>query len=102
VLLQDGSVFQLNDHSRVRVNLTESTRHVLVESGEVFFEVSPDFRRPFDVQAGTAKFIAKGTAFSVRKDEDGKVETTVTHGIVCCQTLSDRATTFPLTGTITS
>ena len=82
MLLQDGSVFQLNDHSRVRVNLTESTRHVLVESGEVFFEVSPDFRRPFDVQAGTAKFIAKGTAFSVRKDEDGKVETTVTHGIV--------------------
>ena len=82
VLLQDGSVFQLNDHSRVRVNLTESTRHVLVESGEVFFEVNPDIQRPFDVQAGTAGFIAKGTAFSVRKDENGEVETTVVDGIV--------------------
>lgn len=82
VLLRDGSVFQLNDRSRVRVNLTDSTRYVWVDSGEVFFDVSPDAQRPFDVQVGTTRLIAKGTAFSVRKDDTGEVETTVRHGLV--------------------
>jgi transmembrane sensor len=75
-------VFQLNDRSRVRVNLTDSTRYVWVDSGEVFFDVSPDAQRPFDVQVGTTRLIAKGTAFSVRKDDTGEVETTVRHGLV--------------------
>lgn len=82
VSLPDGSVLQLNDRSQARVNLTESTRRVVLESGEVFLDVSPDVLRPFNVQAGTARFIAKGTAFSVRKDVDGDIETTVRHGSV--------------------
>lgn len=82
VSLPDGSVVQLNNRSQVRVNFTDSTRRVVLESGEVFLDVSPDVLRPFDVQAGTARLIAKGTAFSVRKDDDGDIETTVRHGSV--------------------
>ena len=80
--LRDGSVFQLNSRSRLRVNFTESTRGIVLDSGEVFFDVSHDAVRPFDVQAGVVKLSAKGTAFSVKKRDDGAIETTVRQGTV--------------------
>jgi ferric-dicitrate binding protein FerR (iron transport regulator) len=82
VPLKDGSVAQMNTRAQMRVNLTGSVRQVVLDSGEVFFDVSPDASRPFDVKAGPVKIRAIGTAFSVRKNEDGQVEAAVRHGVV--------------------
>lgn len=80
--LGDGSVFQLNDHARMRVNFTDAARRIVLDGGEAYFDVSPDVLRSFDVEAGNVKLVAKGTAFSVTKDDEGQVQTTVKRGVV--------------------
>ena len=82
VRLRDGSVLQLNSSSRVSVNVTGSTRRVVLDSGEALFDVRPDSSRAFDVEVGVLKVVAKGTSFAVRKVDDNEIETLVNHGRV--------------------
>jgi ferric-dicitrate binding protein FerR (iron transport regulator) len=89
IRLADGSVAQLNGRSRMWVRLSDSARQIVLDNGEVFFDVSPDPTRPFDVKAGSVKVHATGTAFAVRKDDDGQVEAAVRHGVVELQPTGD-------------
>jgi len=89
VRLDDGSVAQLNNHSQMRVSLTQSERRIVLDDGEAFFDVSPDAARPFDVQAGIATVRAKGTAFSLRREDDGEIQATVKHGSIEVKPVAD-------------
>lgn len=67
-MLQDGSRLELNTDSRVSVRQTDELRRVKLNRGEAYFNVSPDARRPFLVEAGDYSIAASDSAFSVYRD----------------------------------
>jgi transmembrane sensor len=69
IVLDDGSVVNLNTNSLMRVQLTPELRHIVLERGEALFKVAHDKNRPFDVDAGDTTVRAVGTEFSVRVRE---------------------------------
>jgi transmembrane sensor len=71
VPLADGSVVAVNTASEVVVALTSDTRRLMLAKGEAWFKVAPDTRRPFLVEAGAVRVQALGTAFSVRRQDNG-------------------------------
>ncbi len=66
VVLDDGSRMLMNTDTRLRVDFAAAQRTVEVSSGEAFFEVAKDARRPFVVRIAGSEVVAVGTAFSVR------------------------------------
>jgi len=72
VSLPDGSVVHLDAGSAIAVDYAEADRRVTLLSGQAFFEVTRDGRRPFSVLAGDVAVVVTGTAFSV-----GKTATTI-------------------------
>ena len=81
VALPDGSSFDLNTNSRVRVDYSARTRVIHLDRGEAFFTVAHDTHRPFWVRAGDSWVRAVGTAFNVYIRPNG-VEVTVSEGTV--------------------
>jgi transmembrane sensor len=79
--LADGSVTAINTETEVGVALTPQLRRLVVAKGEAWFQVAKDPSRPFVVEAGDARVEALGTAFSVRRRDDG-AEVLVTDGAV--------------------
>lgn len=79
--MSDGSIAAINTESAIRVAMTEQQRNVELVRGEVWFKVAKNPERPFVVTAGDARVQAVGTAFSVRRHEDG-AEVLVTEGTV--------------------
>lgn len=78
--LPDGSRVQVNTGSKIAANFTDQGREIHL-TGESFFSVKPDARRPFTVRAGPVVVHAVGTAFSVREHAEA-VEVLVTEGRV--------------------
>lgn len=72
IVLDDGSIINLNTNSMIRVQLTAELRHIVLERGEALFKVARDKSRPFDVEAGSTIVRAVGTEFSVRVREAGE------------------------------
>lgn len=81
VRLSDGSLVAVNTASEVVVELTSSTRTLILATGEAWFKVARDSSRPFVVEAGPVRVRAVGTAFSVRRS-DNSAAVLVTEGIV--------------------
>ena len=79
--LADGSIATIDTSSALRVVLADDSRRIALDKGQAFFQVAKDRKRPFIVDAGIAQARALGTAFSVRRTEDG-VQVAVTEGIV--------------------
>jgi len=79
--LADGSILHLAADSAVDIEFTERQRTVRLLSGEAFFQVAPNSKRPFVVLAGDTQTRALGTAFNVSLFEDD-VYVGVTHGRV--------------------
>jgi transmembrane sensor len=69
-VLPDGSKVELGAGSRITTQYSNRTRGVTVDSGEAFFSVKKDARRPFIVTVGDLRVIAVGTAFNVRRADD--------------------------------
>jgi transmembrane sensor len=69
IVLDDGSIINLNTNSMIRVQLTTELRYIVLERGEALFKVAHDKARPFDVEAGSTIVRAVGTEFSVRVRE---------------------------------
>jgi transmembrane sensor len=86
VPLVDGSVMTINSGTELQVRIAKRAREVELAQGEAWFEVAKDAARPFVVASGKVRAKAIGTAFSVRKRENG-VEVLVTEGVV--ETWSD-------------
>lgn len=68
--LDDGSQVTLAAQSGVAVRFEGGSRRVVLDHGEVFFEVAHDSDRPFTVVAGDAEIRVTGTQFDVRKVGD--------------------------------
>lgn len=70
VTLPDGSEMLLNTASAVALDFADGRRRVRLLAGEAFFDVRPDADHPFAVTARFSKTTVKGTAFSVRSEDD--------------------------------
>lgn len=79
--LADGSTATINTQSEIAIALKKSNRIVRIERGEAWFQVAHDQARPFIVEAGRIRVQAIGTAFSVRRREEG-ADVLVTEGVV--------------------
>lgn len=82
ILLEDGSVIDLNADSEIGVRITGAHRRISMRRGEARFKVAHDARRPFDVLGGGRKVRAVGTEFLVRLTDSGRAEVLVTEGRV--------------------
>lgn len=81
IMLSEGTKVLLGAQSTISVSFTDEARNVVVDSGEVFFTVTPDKTWPFVVRAGARTITAIGTAFNVANLQ-GRVVVTVAEGSV--------------------
>lgn len=81
VPLADGSSTAINTASEIEITLSKGRRDVRLARGEAWFKVAKDPSRPFVVEAGGVRVRAIGTAFSVRRREEG-VDVLVSEGTV--------------------
>lgn len=81
IVLDDGSIIDLNTDSDVRVRLRGDRREVRLVRGEGRFQVAHDKQRPFTVAAADTAVRAVGTAFTVRV-RDQRVDVLVSEGKV--------------------
>ena len=81
IVLEDGSVIELNAGAKVEVRFTPEERRVQLVQGEAHFSVAKNPARPFIVSAAKFAVRAVGTAFSVAVDRDA-VSVLVTEGKV--------------------
>ncbi len=81
VPLADRSLAAINTDSRIDVAMSPRRRDIHLVKGEAWFEVAKNPDAPFVVSAGDIRVRAVGTAFSVRRHDDG-ADVLVTEGIV--------------------
>jgi transmembrane sensor len=86
IVLEDGSVIDLNTNSDLRVRLADGRREVRLLRGEARFQVAHDARRPFTVEAAGTAVRAVGTSFSVRVHDSRQVDVLVAEGEVAVAT----------------
>ena len=84
LMLDDGSMIDMNTQSTLRVAYTDTTRDVQLEQGEALFTVAKDSDRPFIVASEHATVRAIGTQFNVQQ-RDGEVRVTVLEGRVAVE-----------------
>ena len=88
LVLDDGSLLQLNTSTSVTVRFTDEAREIVLLSGEAMFNVKKDPARPFRVQSGQVQVEAIGTRFNVyRQAEETRV--TVIEGRVAVGSSGD-------------
>lgn len=63
--LEDGSVLHLAPESAIDLRFTTEGRNVALLAGDAFFEVTPNAKRPFVVEAEGLEARVLGTAFGV-------------------------------------
>ena len=79
VVLNDGSVLQVDPETRLRVKFGSQARLVFLEQGRVLFHVAKSAQRPFLVNVDGTTIRAVGTAFGVEQFDHG-VTVTVAEG----------------------
>ena len=84
IVLDDGSVMQLNTNSAVAVQFSASAREIALTRGEAIFDVKEDPARPFRVRSGAVTVEAIGTRFNVYRHA-GEVRVTVIEGRVAVE-----------------
>ncbi|MCK9206964.1 MAG: FecR domain-containing protein [Salinivirgaceae bacterium] len=94
--LPDGSKVWLNSNSHLKYPLVFTGDERLVQlEGEAYFEVAPDKKHPFIVDAGNINIQAIGTSFNISAyQSDFKLETALTEGKVNVYQESDHGRRF--------
>lgn len=87
--LQDGTRIFMDSNTRLVVQYEKARREVRLESGQAFFEVTRNPRRPFFVRAGGHLIRDLGTQFDVRSDAQG-LAVTLVEGKVTVSPISAR------------
>ncbi len=82
VQLVDGSRVTLWPGTAFSTDFENGARHISLARGEVYFDVRHDPAHPFVVSSGNGLVRVLGTAFSVRRQDDGEVTVTVARGRV--------------------
>jgi transmembrane sensor len=77
VVLDDGSLVQVDPETRLRVKYSTSVRTVFLEHGRALFHVAKNPNRPFFVHAEDTVVRAVGTAFGVERQSQDVVVTVV-------------------------
>ena len=77
VVLDDGSVVNMNTRSALKVRFTQDSRLVELTTGEAIFDVHKDVNRPFRVKSGSTVVEAIGTRFNVYRQDEQTVITVV-------------------------
>jgi transmembrane sensor len=75
-------VITLNTDTELAVEFDGAVRRIRLERGQVFFSVTPDPQRPFEVFAHDGIVRAVGTSFDVALDDANQVTVTVLEGTV--------------------
>jgi transmembrane sensor len=73
ITLDDGSVVDINSHSKIRVRYSATERDVELLEGQALFRVAKNASRPFWVSSATTRVRAVGTEFDVYKRRSGTV-----------------------------
>jgi transmembrane sensor len=87
VRLADGTRVELNTNTRLHADVNDASRTVMLDSGEAYFDVVHDAKRPFTVYAGNRRITDIGTKFSVFRNGDD-VRVTVREGKVRIEVLN--------------
>jgi transmembrane sensor len=77
ITLEDGSVVDINSHSKIRVRFSARERDVDLLEGQALFHVAKNPARPFFVNSVTTQVRAVGTEFDVYQKRGGTVVTVV-------------------------
>lgn len=96
VQLSDGTRMELNTDTRLHAEVTAAARTVTLDSGEAYFEVVHDAKRPFIVYAGPRRITDLGTKFSVFRNGND-VRVTVREGQVRVDQIGSPAVATPVT-----
>jgi transmembrane sensor len=88
VRLADGTQVELNTNTRLHADVSDAGRIVMLDSGEAYFDVVHDDKRPFTVYAGNRRITDIGTKFSVFRNGDD-VRVTVREGKVKVEILNE-------------
>lgn len=84
LVLEDGSVIDMNTQSILHVALTDEYRNIKLDQGEALFTVAKDRDRPFIVESEFASVRAIGTQFNVQH-RSGETLVTVLEGRVAVE-----------------
>ncbi|CCH47809.1 FecR family protein [Pseudodesulfovibrio piezophilus] len=79
--LADGSRITLGADTSVKVTFTRTSRHIQMSTGEAFYEVAKDPKRPFIVVSGEHQITVHGTIFDVRHNTQ-RIQVAVREGVV--------------------
>jgi transmembrane sensor len=90
ITLTDGSVIDINSHSKIRVRYSTQERVVDLLEGQALFHVAKNPTRPFLVSSATTQVRAVGTEFDVYQKQGGTV-VSVVEGRVAVLLRSDAA-----------
>lgn len=91
VMLDDGSVVQLEPETLLRVKFVDHERRVALERGRALFRVAKDTQRPFLVSSGHTSVRAVGTAFGVENNRRGVIVTVAEGKVAVARTRDDGA-----------
>lgn len=80
--LADGSRVAMGPGTAFSTDFADGARHISLARGEAYFDVRHDAAHPFVVSAGDGVVRVLGTAFAVRRQDDGSVTVTVARGRV--------------------
>jgi transmembrane sensor len=80
--LADGSRVELNARTSLRIENSRTERRVQLVTGEAYFVVSKDQKRPFIVETPAGSVRVTGTIFNVRSETASQLEVTVVQGSV--------------------
>ena len=80
--LADGSRIELNARTSLRIANSRTERRVQLVTGEAYFVVSKDQKRPFIVETPAGSVRVTGTIFNVRSETASQLEVTVVEGSV--------------------
>ncbi|MCC8407817.1 FecR domain-containing protein [Mucilaginibacter sp. UR6-1] len=98
IILTDGTSVWLNSASSISyqpANFDRNTREVII-SGEAFFDVAHNVKKPFIVHAGKLTTTVLGTAFNVEAyHNEGEVKVTLVRGRVRVETANERLMLAP-------
>lgn len=75
VMLDDGTVVQLEPETKLRVKFEDHLRRVTLDRGRALFRVSKNPQRPFLVSVDNTSVRAVGTAFGVENGKRGVIVT---------------------------
>ena len=81
IRLEDGSKVTLGAKTIVDVEFTGNQRRLRLRTGEAFFAVARDPKRPFTVLAGHGAVVALGTQFNIWHDLD-RTTVSVAEGVI--------------------